>query len=202
MELDIRRLSPQLANDYMYYFKNDAFSDHRDWAGCFCLHFHLDKKLAASYEAFCKTAHQDDLSFSLHYAEQYVKNGIIQGYLAYFNNRVVGWCNANDKQEYAALKSNVDPGLWTDDGDKKVKSVVCFSVAPDMRGRGISTTLLECVCSDALIEGYDFIEGYPLAGECDMYAAHHGTVALFEKCGFTLHKQSDGNCIMRKLYHA
>jgi hypothetical protein len=58
--------------------------------------------------------------------------------------------------------------------------------------------MLERVCADAEAVGYDFIEGYPTAGECDMYIAHHGTIALFEKCGFAIHKQSKHSSIMRR----
>jgi GNAT superfamily N-acetyltransferase len=67
-----------------------------------------------------------------------------------------------------------------------------------MRGKGIATKLLKRVCADAKADGCDFIEGYPHTGECDMYAAHHGTTALFEKYGFVIHKQFGKECIMRK----
>jgi len=69
-----------------------------------------------------------------------------------------------------------------------------------MRGKDIATKLLEHLCVDAESDGCDFIEGYPPAGNRDMYAAHHGTVTLFEKCGFAIHKQIDGDCIMRKYF--
>ena len=78
------------------------------------------------------------------------------------------------------------------------RSVVCFLIAPDMRGKGIATKLLECVCADAKAYGCDFIEGYPLAGECDMYAAHHGTIALFEKCELGIYKQLGNDYVIRK----
>lgn len=67
-----------------------------------------------------------------------------------------------------------------------------------MHGKNIATKMLECVCSDAEAEGYDFIEGYPPIGDYDMYAAHHGTVALFKKIGFIIHKQLNNDCNMRE----
>ena len=83
-------------------------------------------------------------------------------------------------------------------GGEKTKAVVCFLVAPDMRGQGIATKLLEHVCEDAKTYGYNFIEGYPPNGNPDIYAAHHGTVGLFEKCGFDQVKQTESGCVMRK----
>lgn len=90
------------------------------------------------------------------------------------------------------------PEFWTDDLNARVKSVVCFLIAPALRGRGIATRLLERVCSDAVDEDCDYLEGYPPPGSCDMYAAHHGTIALFERCGFSVRNKSQSGCIMRK----
>ena len=190
MELEIRRLTPEMLDDYLNFFDNVAFADHPDWAQCYCLAFHFEPAWDA-----------EDVNLENPWrkrAIQFVREGKVQGFLAYADNRIVGWCNANDRTNYAALKYNVKPEINIYDESRKIKSVVCFLVAPEMRGKGIATKLLERVCTDAEADGYDFIEGYPPAGTSDMYAAHHGTVALFEKCGFAIHKQLDNDCIMRK----
>ena len=125
MTLDIRRLTPDLADDYMHYFKHVAFADHADWAGCCCLHFHWNDALEADLKAFLQTCPPDgerDLSFNWAYAERYVRNGTIQGYLAYLDGQVAGWCNANDKQNFAALPKNVPPALWTEEPEQRVKA--------------------------------------------------------------------------------
>jgi len=188
MDLAIRRLTPELLNDYLYFFDNVAFSDHPGWAQCYCIHFHWQSK----WDDEPPKNNRDRVI-------EHINHGLIQGYLAYSGGQVVGWCNVNDKQRYAALKYNINAALRTDDEDKKIKSVVCFLVAPEMRGRGIATKMLERVCDDAKADGYEFLEGYPPAGHCDMYAAHHGTISLFGKCGFAIHKQLDHGCVMRKL---
>ena len=188
-------MAPNLLADYLDFFDNVAFSDHPEWSNCYCIHFHWHEAMEAEFQAYSSTGKTD---FTRVKASQLIQEGIIQGYLAYSDGKVVGWCNANDKKNYAALKYNVNAKLWTDDAGKKVKSVVCFLVAPDMRRNGIATKLLERVCADAGAEGYDFIEGYPPSGRCDMYAAHHGTVKLFEKFGFVKHAKHRRNCVMRK----
>lgn len=187
MNIDIRPLSPEMLDDYLNFFDNVAFADHPDWSQCYCMHFHWQSK----WDDEPPRSNRDR-------AMECIGNGTIHGYLAYSSGRVVGWCNANDKKNYAALAFNIAPELWEASEDQSIKSVVCFLVAPDLRGKGIATKLLERVCADAEADGYDFIEGYPPAGTCDVYAAHHGTVALFEKCGFALHKQSGHDAIMRK----
>ena len=45
--------------------------------------------------------------------------------------------------------------------DMKVKSVLCFAIAPQMRGQGVATQLLKRVCEDAEADAYDFVEAYP-----------------------------------------
>lgn len=187
MNLIIRPLSPELLGDYLYFFDNVAFSDHPDWAQCYCMAFHWQREW------------DDEPGHGFRArAVGLVNSGVAQGYLAYSAGKVVGWCNANDKSSYAALGNNVNPGLLSDGAGAKIKSVVCFLVAPAVRGKGIAATLLERVCADASADGYDFIEGYPMPGGWDMYAAHHGTVALFEKCGFAVHKRIDNDCVVRK----
>ena len=184
MELDIRRLTPELLDDYLYFFDTVAFADHPAWSQCYCLAFHFEPAWDA-----------EDIEAENPWrkrAVRFVRGGKLQGYLAYSDGQVAAWCNANDKKNYVALKYDEE------EKDSKVKSVVCFLVAPVLRGKGIATKLLERVCADAQADGYDFIEGYPPGGDCDMYAAHHGTVALFEKCGFKEYKRCNNDAIMRR----
>ena len=187
MNIEIRKLTPNLLADYLDFFDNVAFADHPDWSQCYCMHFHLQSK----WDDEPPRSNRDRVI-------EHINAGAVQGYLAYADGKVAGWCNANDKKNYAALKYNVKPEPWEANEDKKVKSVVCFLVAPELRGKGIATKLLERVCADAGADGYDFIEGYPPSGRCDMYAAHHGTVKLFERFGFAKYAKYGRNTIMRK----
>jgi len=185
MKLDIRPLTPDLLEDYLDFFGNVAFADHPEWSQCYCMHFHWAADMEAEFHRSGKRGYD--------YVTDFIKHGVIQGYLAYLDGKVVGWCNANDKKNYTAL-----PERWEANEDEKVKSVVCFLVAPGMRGKGIASMMLTRVCVDAQAQGYDFIEGYPPAGACDMYIAHHGTVRLFEKFGFAVHAAFEHDAVMRK----
>ncbi len=189
MELEIRALTPELLADYLEFFDRVAFADHPEWSQCYCLAFHFEPSWDAE-DAERKNPWRER-------AIKFVREGTVRGYLAYADSKVAGWCNANDKKNYAALKCSVKPEIWETNENEKVKSVVCFLVAPDLRKKGIATKLLERACTDAKADGYEFIEGYPPFGDCGMYAAHHGTVALFEKCGFAVYKQSGDGCVMR-----
>jgi len=189
MDIDIRPLTPALLEDYLYFFNNVAFTDHPEWSQCYCVHFHWNDRCEAEFESGEKRGSD--------WAVQMILSGVIKGYLAYSDGKVVGWCNANDKRGYDLLRKR--PELWDDaDQGSKTKAVVCFLVAPALRGRGIASRLLQRACADAANEGYDWIEAYPPAGACDMYIAHHGTVPLFEKHGFSVYKALARDVIMRK----
>ncbi len=189
MKLDIHRLTPDMLDDYLHFFLNIAFTDHPEWAGCCCVSFHWNDQCEAEFKSGAKSGTD--------WAVEMVTTGVIQGYLAYADGQVVGWCNANDKRNYDVLKARKE--IWDEnDNLNRIKSVVCFLVAPDIRGKGVATQLIARVVSDAVTEGYDYIEGYPPNGACDMYAAHRGTIPFFEKHGFQLYKDFGDDVIMRK----
>jgi GNAT superfamily N-acetyltransferase len=191
MNTEIRALSSELFDDYMSYFDNVAFSDHKEWSGCYCIHFHWDSALVTEWRM------SDGKKRTRDYAVEYVRGGIIQGYLASMDGNVVGWCNANDKTGYRNLVERTE--LWDDaERGRRIRSVVCFNVAPHMRGKGIATQLLRRVCQDAAAAGYWCVEAYPHKGENDNFMNHYGPYALYQKCGFALHRDLKQDCIVRR----
>jgi GNAT superfamily N-acetyltransferase len=110
-----------------------------------------------------------------------------------------GWCNANDKVAYNSLRSEKWPELWEEGtADEKIKAVVCYTIAPEMRRKGIATKLLAAVCEDARTEGYTCVEAYPEKCSANIIRSYHGPYDLYEKAGFTLHKDLKDIIIVRK----
>ena len=99
--------------------------------------------------------------------------------------------------QYLNIKKN--PELWDeDDNGVRIKSLVCFTVAPGMRAKGIATRLLERALTDAKTEGYDFAEAYPIKGEGDCFMQYLGPMKLYEKFGFKTHKELEQIFVVRK----
>ena len=191
MNIDIKKLSPELLNDFLYYFDNVAFANHKDWSGCYCVYPYVCEFAGEELPKGINSKYRDC-------AVDLIKSGKLQGYLAYYEKEVVGWCNANDKTNYVNIAVNINPSV---DIDKKIKSIVCFTVAPNMQRKGIATKLLKKVYSDALEENYDIAEAYPYNGDLDFeYAGFHhtGTAAMYEKHGFSVFYKSKEALIMRK----
>lgn len=176
-EVIIRRLSPELCEDWVQYFDNIAFQDHGDWAFCYCLEGHLDRK---TQEAWTDPKERREKAVKL------VQTGQMQGYLAYLGDKVIGWCNVNDRENYRYLTEMFQEiGYQTKEtADAKVKAVFCFLIAPEYRGKGVAQSLLNQVCEDAVQDGYTYVEAYPFADEKFEFQ-YHGTSRMYERNGFS-----------------
>lgn len=172
----IRQLTPDLCKDWLYYFDNIAFGDHGDWAFCYCLEGHLDQK---TQEEWTNPKERREQAIKL------IQTGKMQGYLAYYGDAVVGWCNVNDRKNYRYLTEIFrETGYHTEEpADTKVKSIFCFLVAPEHRGKGVAQCLLNQVCYDAAEDGYTYIEAYPFS-DSKFEFQYHGTVGMYERSGF------------------
>lgn len=191
--LTIERLSPELLEDYLYFFEHVAHTDYPEWDRCYCL----------SYCAADNTREAGGIFFDpdvrREYAIRYVNEGVMQGYLAYVDGQVVGWCNANDRDRCRVCAGYREMVPEREGDGLKVKSVFCFTVAPALRGKHIATSLMERVIADARAEGYDALEGYPDKDARDVYNNFPGHIAFYERFGFeTVGEGLIGRVIVRK----
>jgi len=197
MEIEIRKLTPDLADDYIRFFDTTPHSERPDdkECKCYCVWWCSDDYEGKEYIISSPEKRRD-------YAIQCVKANNIQGYLAYCGDKVVGWCNANTKSD--CLKcfcwrrfmgkiptEESSPGV-------RVKSIFCFAIAPEMRRKGISKMLLERACQDAAGDGFDFVEAYPKKGTISEAQDFMGPAELFKKSGFAVCAETEDRLVMRK----
>lgn len=192
MDISIQKLTVELLDDWLAYFDREAFTDNEEWCGCYCMCYHWDEELNRERSWDCS---RESVAFNREKAIHFIQTGRMQGYLAYDQEKVVGWCNADRKQAYRNVNYNF-PEEVPDNGEK-IKSIACFSVAPEYRGRGVATALLEYVCQDAKEEGFDLVEAYPFAN--NEYHAYHGPISMYEKVGFEPCSQIEVCVVCRKV---
>ncbi len=194
MNVEIRKLTPDLLEDYLYFFENEAHADNEEEDRCYCV-------------CWCSDDHREVKDFSTpekrrDLAVQYINNETIQGYLAYCDGQVVGWCNANTKSDclncISWLRFMTSVKTKESAPDIKVKSIFCFTIAPSMKRKGIATQLLERVCKDATDDGFDFIEAYPNKKFKNVFSDFMGPMELYKKFGFTIHEEMENTYVMRK----
>lgn len=191
MDIEIKKLSPALLEDWLEFFDNTASPGDGEWEGCYCMCYHWNDELEKRKSWNCLRA---DAPYNRKCAIEFINAGKMQGYLAYHNGKAIGWCNANDKQAYDNVNFRL-PSCQKDKG-KKIKSIVCFCITPEYRGKRIATSLLEAVCANASIDGYELVEAYPF--EHDEYYAFHGPTSLYIKNGFTAVKKSGEVVVLQK----
>ena len=193
MEIEIRKLIPDLAEDYLHFFDTTPHDDNVEEHKCYCMCWCNDDYEGQDFSTAEKRRK---------YALQYVKGNNIQGYLAYHGDTVVGWCNANTKADCLKCESwqrfmNYVP-IEESNAGIKVKSIFCFVIAPEMKRKGSATLLLEHVCKDAAQDGFDFLEAYPCKESSLQASDFGGHFEMYKKCGFHVSLQTDQGLVMRK----
>ena len=185
-----------MADDYIDYFDNRAFSDGNIQKGCYCVWHHWTDKhefernlMAESKRPYCKR----------NYAKELIQNGTLNGFVAIHNNQIIGFCNSDIKDHYFRLNRDNSPDSWKGVNEKdKILSIVCFTVAPDMRRRGISKALLDYACQYAEENGYDYVEGYPTLGEFTVSDCG-GSASMYANKGFDIIDVSGGVIARKKM---
>lgn len=187
MEIHFNKLTPELTDDFFRFFDRDAFSDHEEWAGCYCLESHIKTDVEGKIK---------DKAVRRGMAEDLIARGVMNGYLIYDSSAVVGWCNVGDKLDFGPICE--DPAFFTDNpAEIPIKALYCMDIAPQYRGKGIANLAFEKALADAKAEGYDYFEGYPYTDEKDPYQ-YKGPVKLYQKYGFEVYRKADWFYVMRK----
>jgi GNAT superfamily N-acetyltransferase len=197
MNIEIHKLTPDLVEDYVHFFDTTPHDDLVDAHKCYCVPWCREDS-GGDYEA----KHLASAEKRREHAVQCIKSNSIQGYLAYADSKVVGWCNANTKSDclkcYGWCKyMGYVPVEETTTGIK-VKSVLCFAVAPEMKRKGIATLLLERVCKDAARDGFDVVEAYPNKESKDESMKNCGPLDMYFKSGFVVTHDTEHGFVMRK----
>ena len=186
MEIRFEKLTPERIDDFFHFFDHDAFSDHEEWAGCYCLESHIKE---TAEEKFTREVRRQK-------AKALILDGTMTGYLLYDGATVAGWCNAGDKGTYGPICAN--EAYFTEPPEQgRIKIIYCIDIAPNYRGRGIADLIVERVTADAKEEGYSYLEGYPFVDETLAYQ-YKGPLRLYEKHGFQPYRKNEWFYVMRK----
>ena len=124
------------------------------------------------------------------------------GYLAYHDDKAVGWCNANTKSDclncISWLMFMKDVPTGEEEPEAKIKSIFCYVVAPEMKRKGIATKLLERVVQDAAEEGFGFVEAYPKKQFVSTESDFMGPLEMYMKAGFEVYEELEDMVVVRK----
>ena len=182
-DITVRPLTPALRDTYLAYFDTEAFSDNPGWAGCYCCFPHADHASGRWGERS-----NEDNRYA---ASGLIESGTMRGYLAFFNEQPVGWCNANTRDRYTIFDS--------DDRDPaSIGVIACFVVAESQRGKGVARALLAAAVDGFRAHGLRTVEAYPLPEASSAKANHFGPLSMYLAAGFEIVGKEDQHLIVRK----
>ena len=179
MEIEVRKLMPEDAEAYVEFFDTTPHDDRDPNHTCYCVNW-----CSADHRTLTRPDRAERRAMAL----DYVRKGILQGYLALSGGKISGWCNANTKSHCRNCAGLVFalPSLQkaVSAPEEKVKAIYCFMVAEEYHRQGVARKLLQAVCRDAKEEGFDYIEAYPQKDSSVQWMQFMGFDKLYENEGF------------------
>jgi GNAT superfamily N-acetyltransferase len=182
--IHIRPLTPDRLEDFFTFFETVEFKEHPDWSVCYCYSFH-----------FTGPAEQWNKENNRAAVERLVGENRMKGYLAYYQGKPIGWCNANNRLNYRRLTEMYD---LVDPGHPKTCAIVCFLVHQDYRRMGITQLLLDRITGDYSALGYEHMEAYPRTGKVNCEELYVGPLELYLKNGFSIVREFEDYSVVRK----
>lgn len=196
MDIKIQELSSNMAQEYIDFFENRAFSDGNINKGCYCVWHHWTEKheyernqLPIEERPFCKK----------NYAIELIEHNKLHGFVAYYDNKIIGFCNADLKNNYFRFSEENHPDSWIGiDKNDKILAIVCFTVAPDYRGKGVAKSMLKYACEYAKQNNYDYVESYPSNEKFNPNNCC-GSRFMYEQLGFEIININNGIIARKKM---
>ncbi|MHB1152437.1 MAG: GNAT family N-acetyltransferase, partial [Eubacteriales bacterium] len=137
-------------------------------------------------------------SIKRNYAIELIKTGKLNGFAAFSDKKMIGFCNADCKENYYRLSRINNPDSWIGLNDNdRILSVVCYVIDVNLRGNGIAASILNEVIHYALDQKFDYIEAYPSSGEFSQTNCC-GSVSMYEKQGFSIIYNIGSETVVRK----
>jgi GNAT superfamily N-acetyltransferase len=181
-QLQVHPLTPDRASDYLSLF-DAAFPDNPDWAGCYCGFYDDTSGLPWDPEQDA-AGHRRD-------REARIRAGRASGLLAYLEGRAIGWCNVAPRSRIPNLRRYAEA---VEDPQQDPAVIMCFVIAPEHRGGGVASRLVQGAITAARAWGSPWIEAYPAKPDTDTdglpwtAAFYKGPLAMYQRAGFTIER--------------
>jgi GNAT superfamily N-acetyltransferase len=180
MTIEIKPLSPEMAETFTSYVGNMDFRHAPHWQFCNCQYYHVK---CTSEEWRARSAEQNQ-----QLAHKNIRDGVMKGFMAFDGDKPVGWINANDWHNYALLED--DEELLHFEG--KTGLVVCFLIHPDYRNQGLAKSLLKTAVDNFRDLGFDRVAGRPFTWSAHPERQYHGSPGMYEALGFERLSEKNG----------
>lgn len=188
MQIEIKQLIPERAEDFFEFFEHIAFAEHPEWGcDCFCCFFH-----AQSREAWDLCTRESNKAA----ARELIRNGRMHGLFAYADNKPVGWCHYDRLQNLPGVRVFYGDLASEDDN---CGAIVCFTIAQGYRNQGIATRLLESALEDLKAQGIARVEAYPIVNDENQEHNYLGPLNLYKNLCFHIVREAENHALVEKI---
>ncbi len=185
--IEIKKLNPDLIADYMAFHERLEFSHAPEWRGCYC-HFYHSTETPTEWTKEQIQRHKLEV-------ERNIENRVMTGFLAYDNDLLIGWLNANDLKTYVRIKDSLEPYVK----GKTCALAMCYLIDPNYRNQGIARQLLDAAMTYYRLKGYDGMLALPSSTKDNKERQYHGSLHMYQEKGFEV-LESLGDVIV--MFHA
>lgn len=195
MNIEIKKLTPEMAEAYAHFFDVTPHDVNVDEQKCYCITWRSDSTYANGESHWFPTREERRSR-----AIEYIKSGGIKGYLAFLEGEIIGWCNTNENCSMCVSYLSAYWPIEPKSPETKAKYVFCFMISPKMQHKGVATQILQKVCEDAKEEGFDYVEAYV---NKDSSAEEHdfrGPIEMYLKCGFEIYAEKEDRVVVRRSF--
>ena len=173
--VEIRRLTPAELDDFLGFMEGPAFETNPQWSGCYC-QFYLNTE----------SENTETRDQNRQRACDRINSGIMNGYLAYDGDEVIGWVAANKANNFVVLPKTSEDAA----------RVICFIVEKEHQGKGVATELLNFAIQDLAAQGFKSLEAAPMASDTFESWGYRGKLSTFLNAGFELGPQIDDKHVL------
>ena len=184
MNIEIKPLTKNLRDEYLFLFDNMVHKENPDWSKCYCNDYHFLGDVATCTREISRSS-----------VINLINENKLTGYLVFDDDKPIGWCNVNNRLNYQRLLRDYD---LIDNPDDKACSIVCFLIHPDYRRKGIAQKILERIIKDYSNKDFDYMEVYPRKGELSSEGNFKGPLELYKRFDFKINKEYDNYYVLRK----
>jgi len=168
-ELDFKPVTAELWNDL-----EKLFGEHGAYSGCWCMWWRIKRSEFTTQQGEGNKKALKNI----------IDSGRIPGILAYFNNEPIAWCSVAPREQFPVLDRS---STLKRVDNEPVWSIVCFFIAKQYKGKGLTHFLVRAALKYAKLNGARIVEAYPLDKKHSKHTAleaYTGFAATFQKEGF------------------
>ncbi|MFH0993284.1 MAG: GNAT family N-acetyltransferase [bacterium] len=172
MAIEIRPITPDLAETFVGLFDRLDFEHERAWKSCYCRYYYID----CTFDQWKERTGADNRADAI----AAIRAGRMPGWVALEDGLCVGWVNAGESRNYPRLQKDLAPFVK----DELIGLTICFVVDPGYRNRGLARRLLAGAIAGFRATGYAAAIALPVDLPMPGERRYRGSLHMYQEAGY------------------